>query len=204
MRTKSMELKRQIYDYVNEWKRENGHSPTLSVLAKNFKVSRTTIYRYLIEMTAENMGLIYDGKSIETRELNAENMCLSPALVVGSIPCGEAQEEEEYVEEYVNLPASLFGKGEFYILRASGDSMEDAGISEGDMVVIRRQETADVGNIVVALDEDGRNTLKRFGGLDEKHRAILEYMNEAVYPDKTITVKHLTVQGVAKHVIKQL
>lgn len=204
MRTKSMELKRQIYDYVNEWKRENGHSPTLSVLANNFKVSRTTIYRYLIEMTAENMGLFYDGKSIETRELNAENMCLSPALVVGSIPCGEAQEEEEYVEEYVNLPASLFGKGEFYILRASGDSMEDAGITEGDMVVIRRQETADVGDIVVALDEDGRNTLKRFGGFDEKHRAILEYMNEAVYPDKIITVKHLTVQGVANHVIKQL
>lgn len=204
MRTKSMELKRQIYDYVNEWKRENGHSPTLSVLANYFKVSRTTIYRYLVEMTSENMGLIYDGKSIETRELNAENMCLSPALVVGSIPCGEAQEEEEYVEEYVNLPASLFGKGEFYILRASGDSMEDAGIAEGDMVVIRRQETADVGDIVVALDEDGRNTLKRFGGFDEKHRAILEYMNEAVYPDKIITVKHLTVQGVANHVIKQL
>ena len=200
MRTKSMELKRQIYDYVNEWKRENGHSPTLSVLANYFKVSRTTIYRYLVEMTSENMGLIYDGKSIETRELNAENMCLSPALVVGSIPCGEAQEEEEYV----NLPASLFGKGEFYILRASGDSMEDAGIAEGDMVVIRRQETADVGDIVVALDEDGRNTLKRFGGFDEKHRAILEYMNEAVYPDKIITVKYLTVQGVANHVIKQL
>lgn len=204
MRTKSMELKRQIYDYVNEWKRENGHSPTLSVLANYFKVSRTTIYRYLVEMTSENMGLIYDGKSIETRELNAENMCLSPALVVGSIPCGEAQEEEEYVEEYVNLPASLFGKGEFYILRASGDSMEDAGIAEGDMVVIRQQETADVGDIVVALDEDGRNTLKRFGGFDEKHRAILEYMNEAVYPDKIITVKYLTVQGVANHVIKQL
>lgn len=204
MRTKSMELKRQIYDYVNEWKRENGRSPTLSVLANYFKVSRTTIYRYLVEMTSENMGLIYDGKSIETRELNAENMCLSPALVVGSIPCGEAQEEEEYVEEYVNLPASLFGKGEFYILRASGDSMEDAGIAEGDMVVIRRQETADVGDIVVALDEDGRNTLKRFGGFDEKHRAILEYMNEAVYPDKIITVKYLTVQGVANHVIKQL
>ena len=204
MRTKSMELKRQIYDYVNEWKRENGHSPTLSVLANYFKVSRTTIYRYLVEMTSENMGLIYDGKSIETRELNAENMCLSPALVVGSIPCGEAQEEEEYVEEYVNLPASLFGKGEFYILRASGDSMEDAGIAEGDMVVIRRQETADVGDIVVALDEDGRKTQKRFGGFDEKHRAILEYMNEAVYPDKIITVKYLTVQGVANHVIKQL
>ena len=155
-------------------------------------------------MTAENMGLIYNGKTIETRELNAENMCLSPALVVGSIPCGEAQEEEEYVEEYVNLPASLFGKGEFYILRASGDSMEDAGITEGDMVVIRRQETAEVGDIVVALDDEGRNTLKRFGGFDEKHRAVLEYMNEAVYPNKVIAVNHFTVQGVTNHVIKSL
>ena len=180
MRYKSMELKRKIYDFVNEWKRENGHSPTLSVIASNFSVSRTTIYRYLVEMTAENMGLIYNGKTIETRELNAENMCLSPALVVGSIPCGEAQEEEEYVEEYVNLPASLFGKGEFYILRASGDSMEDAGITEGDMVVIRRQETAEVGDIVVALDDEGRNTLKRFGGFDEKHRAVLESRTDPV------------------------
>ena len=66
MRSKSTELKRQIYDYVNEWKRENGHSPTLSVLVSNFCVSRTTIYRYLVEMTAENMGLIYNGKTIET------------------------------------------------------------------------------------------------------------------------------------------
>lgn len=204
MRSKSTELKRQIYDYVNEWKRENGHSPTLSVLASNFCVSRTTIYRYLVEMTAENMGLIYNGKTIETRELNAENMRLSPALVVGSIPCGEAQEEEAYVEEYINLPASLFGKGELYILRASGDSMEDAGITEGDMVVIRRQETAEVGDIVVALNEDGKNTLKRFGGFDEKHRDILEYMNEAVYPNKVIAVERFTVQGVANHVIKQL
>lgn len=82
--------------------------------------------------------------------------------------------------------------------------MEDAGITEGDMVVIRRQETAEVGDIVVALNEDGKNTLKRFGGFDEKHRAILEYMNEAVYPNKVIAVERFTVQGVANHVIKQL
>ena len=73
MRYKSMELKRKIYDFVNEWKRENGHSPTLSVIASNFSVSRTTIYRYLVEMTAENMGLIYNGKTIETRELNTSS-----------------------------------------------------------------------------------------------------------------------------------
>ena len=204
MRSKSTELKKNIYEFVNEWKREYSKSPSLKVIADNFGVSRTTIYRYLLEMTEDNMGIVYTGEDIETRELNFGNMRLSRAKLVGSIPCGEAQEEEEYVEAYVNLPENIFGKGDFYVLRASGDSMEDAGIDDGDMVVIRIQSTADVGDIVVALDQDGRNTLKRFGGFNEKNMAILEYMNEAVYPDKTILVKELTVQGIAKHVIKRL
>ena len=123
-------------------------------------------------------------------------------MIVGSIPCGEAQIEDEYVEEYVNLPTALFGKGEFYILRAHGNSMEDAGIEENDMVIIRRQPNAEIGDIVVALDDENQNTLKRYAGFDENGNAILEYMNEDVYPGKRIIVKQLTVQGVAKHVIK--
>lgn len=90
------------------------------------------------------------------------------------------------------------------MLRATGDSMEDAGISEGDLIVIKKQETARVGDIVVALDDESKNTLKRFAGFNENHCAILEYMNEAVYPNKAIIVKELTVQGVAGHVIKKL
>jgi repressor LexA len=82
--------------------------------------------------------------------------------------------------------------------------MEDAGISEGDLVVILKQPTAEVGDIVVALDDQNQNTLKRFGGFDDNHRVILEYMNEDVYPGKTILVKELMVQGIAKHVIKSL
>lgn len=204
MRSKSPELKKQIYCFVNDWKRECGRSPSLKSIADGLGVSRTTVYRYLIEMNEDNQGLVYTGDTIETREFNAENTYLSPAKVVGSIPCGEAATEEECVEGYINLPASLFGKGDFYVLRAKGDSMEDAGIEEGDMVVIRKQQTADIGDIVVALDDENRNTLKRLGGIDDEGNIILEYMNEAVYPGKTIVVKELMVQGVAEHVIKQL
>lgn len=82
--------------------------------------------------------------------------------------------------------------------------MEDAGISEGDLVVILKQSTAEIGDIVVALDDQNQNTLKRFAGFDEDNKVVLEYMNEDVYPGKTILVKELTVQGVAKHVIKSL
>ena len=201
MRSKDTSLKKGIYGFINSWKRDYGFSPTLKNIADKMHVSRTTVYRYLKEMSNDG-ELDYSSNGINTKELNEMNMNLSPAYVVGSIPCGEAQTEEEYVEEYINLPVSLFGKGEFYILRAQGDSMEDAGIKQGDLVIILKQQTAEVGDIVVALDEDNQSTLKRYGGNDKKGHAILQYMNESVYPGKVIKVKQLTVQGVAKHVLK--
>ena len=125
--------------------------------------------------------------------------------VVGSIPCGTAEEKEECIREYISLPVSLFGKGEFYILEACGDSMVDAGIDDGDRVVIRMDCEAKVGDIVVALLGDNESTLKVFGGIDDENQeAILLYRNEAVYPGKEIRTKDLIVQGVARHVIKAL
>jgi len=203
MRSQSLELKKEIYDTVNDWKRSYGYSPSLNDLAKKLNVSRTTVYRYLTRMN-EDGELYYNGSSIETKEVNSRNTRLSKAMIVGSIPCGEPTTEEEYIEEYLNLPESFFGKGEFYILRASGNSMEDAGIFQGDLVIIRKQCTAEEGDIIVALDGDNQNTLKRYGGVNKNGEAILEYMNEAVYPGKTILVKTLVVQGVAQHVLKSL
>lgn len=203
MRSQSLELKKEIYDTVNDWKRSYGYSPSLNDLAKKLNVSRTTVYRYLTRMN-EDGELYYNGSSIETKEVNSRNTRLSKAMIVGSIPCGEPTTEEEYIEEYLNLPESFFGKGEFYILRASGNSMEDAGIFQDDLVIIRKQCTAEEGDIIVALDGDNQNTLKRYGGVNKNGEAILEYMNEAVYPGKTILVKTLVVQGVAQHVLKSL
>ncbi len=203
MRSKSSELKREIYSFVNGWIRENGSSPSLKNIAERMNVSRTTVYRYLQEMDRDGV-VSYSGDAIETKEQNRRNRMLSGAVLVGSIPCGEAVPEEEYVEDYMNIPSSLFGTGEFYILRASGDSMEDAGISDGDLVVIRKQPTAQPGDIVVALVDQDRNTLKRFAGFDSEKKAVLEYMNEEMYPGRKITVDSLVVQGVAHNVIKTL
>ena len=127
------------------------------------------------------------------------------APIVGSIRCGDPELEEEEVEEYVSLPKSIFGEGKFYILRAKGDSMLDTGIEENDLVVIQIQETAEVGDIVVALDENNENTLKIYSGIDrESGEAVLSYANEEKYPSREIRVKKLIVQGVARHVIKAL
>ena len=83
--------------------------------------------------------------------------------------------------------------------------MEDENISDGDLVLIKKQLDCEVGDIVVALDENNENTLKVYGGIDKRSKkVILKYANEKVYPGKRILVNELVVQGVAKHVIKEL
>ena len=204
MRSKNKALMDKICDFVNDYYKMYRKSPSVNEIAKGVGVAKTTSYRYLIEM--DEKGIIsYDGKTIETSHTDK---CISgyfSAPVVGSVRCGDPETEEESVEEYVSLPTSIFGTGEFYILRAVGDSMIDAGINENDLVLIKKQSTASEGDIVVALDENNENTLKTYAGIDEEsQQAILRYENKEAYPDKVIKVNQLVVQGVAVNVIKKL
>ena len=204
MRSKNPELMKEICTYVSDYYRIRRSSPSVSEIAKAVGIAKTTAYRYLVDMNERGM-ISYDGHTIETPQIDK---CVSgyfSAPIVGSIHCGDPETEEEHIEEYVSLPESIFGKGQFYILRASGDSMVDTGIEDGDLVVIKKQDTASVGDIVVALDEDSQNTLKTFDGIDEESGyAILKYENRCKYRNKVIRVRELVIQGVAKHVIKSL
>ena len=105
-----------------------------------------------------------------------------------------------FIERYFRLPASLIGSGEFYFLRAFGDSMIEAGISEGDLVLVRRQETARPGQIVVALVGD-ETTLKRFYPEPEKRRIRLHPENREL---EDLYVENCSIQGIAVKVLKDL
>jgi len=126
---------------------------------------------------------------------------LRHAALVGAIPCGAPEVQEAMVEEYIPLPVSIFGDGDFYILRASGDSMVDAGINNQDLIIIQKTETANIGDIVVALTDEHSNTLKRLEYDEDRDRYYLHPENPS-YDD--IYVEHLQIQGVARHVIKAL
>ena len=121
--------------------------------------------------------------------------------VLGYVRCGEGEEETEEVIEYIRLPESLVGTGEFFVLIAKGDSMIDAGVNEGDYVVIRKQNTASDGDYVVALYE-GLNNLKEL--VVDNGRYILRSCNEdkETYPD--IYPRDLKIQGVAVCVMHRL
>ena len=193
-----------ILKFVNKYYQENRVAPTINLVSEGVGVPRSTTHRYLQELSKRGM-LEYDRGILSAPQSAKMKTSYISAPLVGSIQCGSPEEEEELVEEYVSLPVSLFGKGEFYILRAKGDSMVDAGIEEDDLIVIERNCPAKIGDIVVALDPDNQNTLKRYAGFDKtERRYILKYENEAKYPGEEIKVKSFMLQGIARHVIKSL
>lgn len=199
MRSKSPELMKEICQYVEKYFLQNAISPSTTKIAEEVGVSRGTAYKYLIAMNEKGM-IEYDGRNIQTdvtRKLNTES---SQTAIVGSISCGSPQYEEEDIEEYISLPTAIFGKGDFYILHASGDSMIEAGIDDGDLVVVRKQNYADEGDIVVAL-VDNQNTLKTFYRDKQNRKIILHPENESM---EDIVVDSCYIQGIACHVIKVL
>ena len=199
MRRRNVELMNRIIEFAEQYYLENSSSPSVRTIADRFEIGVSTAYRYLLEM--DERGLItYDGKRISNdriEKLNS-NSGVIRAAVVGSIACGIPNLAEENVEEYVSLPRSMFGDGEFFILRANGESMIDAGIETGDLVVIRKQACAEDGQIVVALVED-EATLKRL--YRDKGKVRLHPENRAM---DDIIVDDCIIQGVAVKVIKDL
>ena len=204
MRTKNQETLDRILKFVNKYYQDHHSSPTINDVAEGVGVARSTTHRYLQELSDRNL-IDYSRGILSAPQSAKMKTAYVSAPLVGSIRCGSPEEEEESIEEYVSLPVSMFGKGDFYILRAKGDSMVDAGIEEDDMLVIERNCPVSEGDIVVALDDDNQNTLKRYSGIDKTEGChILEYENQSVYPGKVIKVMELQVQGVARHVIKAL
>ena len=199
MRSKSQELMDEILKFAEEYYLDNGHSPATSAIAAELNISRATAYRYLVEMNDRGM-VEYDGQEIHTAVTRKLNNEINRTAIVGSIPCGSPQYEEENIEEYISLPTAIFGKGDFFILRASGQSMIEAGIDDGDLVVVRKQNFADEGDIIVAL-VDNQNTLKRYFRDDENKKIILHPENKKM---KDIIADECCIQGVACHIIKEL
>ena len=96
------------------------------------------------------------------------------------------------------------GKGEFFLLRANGRSMIKAGIDDGDLVVIRQQDDAEPGQIVVALVDDDTATLKRYYPRRNSRVELVPENDEFRTQTIDLSVQHLSIQGVAVKVIKSL
>ena len=200
MRSKKKEYLKLLEEFIDEYVEKNQIAPTLTEISTGVGLPLSTVGRYISYMREQGV-IDYEGRrSIRTRQTKKMNNESVKVPVLGSVSCGVPKLAIENIEEYIRLPVALFGRGDFFILRANGNSMIEAGIDDGDLVLVREQNYADPGQIVVALMDD-EATLKRFYPEPEKRRIRLHPENSAL---KDIYVKECIIQGVAVKVLKDL
>ena len=161
MRKKDCNLMQKIKKFTEEFYIAYKRQPSLREISEGLEIGKTTVYRYLHAMNDEGM-LMYNGTDgVVTDLIRRVSSGSATVAVLGNVSCGIPKYAEENIDTYLELPRQMLGDGNFFILRASGDSMVEAGIEDGDFVVIRQQSTAEEGDIVVALLDD-EATLKTY------------------------------------------
>jgi len=189
----------EIFDFIKKYSAKYGYPPTVRDIGKAVGLaSSSTVHAHLSNL--EKIGLLRrDPSKPRALELldravgsavdNVRSVVESPGLpVVGAVAAGQPVLAEENIEDYVKVPAQIGGEDGEFILRVRGDSMVDAGILEGDHVVVRKQETASDGEIVVALVGE-EATVKRF--FREADHVRLQPENTAYEPIRSKDVQIL-------------
>lgn len=174
----SKNRKQQIVDFVRKYVKENGYFPILDEIKNGVGLnSVSTIHKHLKDLLNDRVIMIDEigtYKIVEETGLETKKIA-----VVGTIAAGlpiEAIEDEIAYIQVAGLPVN----SDFYALRVVGDSMVDEGIFDGDIVVIKKQTSAENGQTVVAIIDDNQATLKKL--YKEKNRFRLEPRNQSMLP----------------------
>ncbi len=185
----------EIFDFIRRYTDLNGYPPTVRDIGRAVGLaSSSTVHAHLANL--EKLGLLRRDPTkprameLLDRATSGLRGLVSPGLpLVGQVAAGAPILAEENVEEHIQTPAACGGEDGDYLLRVRGESMKNAGILDGDLVVVRRQETARNGEIVVALVDD-EATVKRF--FREGDHVRLQPENETMAP---IIVREVSVVG---------
>ena len=193
---------KEIFEFISGYASKHGYPPTVREIGKAVGLaSSSTVHAHLANL--EKIGLLRRDptkpRAIELLIDKARKAIRGPGLpLVGQVAAGSPVLAEENIEEYVEVPEAIGGDESDYVLRVKGDSMRDAGILEGDYVVVKQSEGAQNGEIVVALIGD-EATVKRY--FREKDRVRLQPENKAYKPIRTKEAKLLgRVVGVFRKV----
>ena len=204
MRSKNTSHYTTILSFVNKYFDTVGRSPSTREIESAPGISRPTVQRYLREL-CERGEIEYDGhRGIITDYMRGASEGTSPVLMGNSIPCGPMSEVCDAELESIRMPTALIGSGEFFLLRAKGNSMINAGIDDGDLVLIKRCERVREGRIAAFLYDNAETTLKRFK--QDKNAIYLIPENDEMDP---IVIsgrnrERLIIQGEAVMVMKDL
>ncbi len=183
----------KILAYIEKATLQKGYPPSVREIcdATGLK-STSTVHGHLIRL--EKKGLLYrDSMKPRAISVPSDHQMYRTEMInvpiVGRVSAGTPILATENIEDYIALPQSMLGEGEHYVLGVRGESMIEAGIMDGDYVVVRKQPTAYNGDIVVAMVEDDA-TVKRF--YRENGHFRLQPENSTMEP---IIVPEVTILG---------
>ena len=191
----------EIFDFIKRYSARHGYPPTVRDIGKAIGLtSSSTVHAHLANL--EKLGLLRRDptkpRAMEILEKAKKAVLPSGLPLVGRVAAGSPLLAEENIEEHLDVPSVAGGDEGDYVLRVAGDSMKNAGILEGDYVVVHQQDTARDGDIIVALMGE-EATVKRF--FKETDHVRLQPENEALEPILTRDVQVLgRVVGVFRRV----
>lgn len=202
MRTKNEAIIQAILDYINDEFFIKNSSPSVQKIADKVGIVKSAVSRYLSEM--ESRGLIFRSNTyygITTVKIKKAMSNVTRLPIVGDIACGTPLLAEENIESYLTISGDFLGSGNYFVLKANGNSMINVGINDGDYVVVRQQNNADQGQIVVALVNDGECTLKKYYRDNRRRKIRLHPENDDM---EDMYFDNIEIQGIAVKVIKNL
>jgi repressor LexA len=182
---------REVFNFIREFIRLNRYPPTIREIATNFRFSVKGSYDHVKALEKKAYLRCHENRSraIEIlRDAEAVGEEVASVPLLGNVAAGRPLFAEENLQGYVHVPAASLGKSTHFALQVRGDSMKDAGIMDGDIVVVSQQNTAENGDIVVAMVDEAV-TLKRF--YVEKNRVRLKAENPKYPPLFTQNVRIL-------------
>lgn len=191
----------RVFVFITDYNRNNGYSPTLLEIKDSLGFQSLTSVQRSISSLEENGYIIRDKyQQRGIKFVNQDNITVSIPLV-GNVACGTPILAEENIEGYIGTDIDLI-KGspkEYFYLRARGDSMDNAGIDDGDLVLIHSQSQANDGDKVVALLNDSATIKKLHKGTDYIS-LIPESHNPSYQP--IILKENFLLQGIVIKVVK--
>ena len=196
------EKQQKILDYIHEYTSLNACPPTIREIASHFDISLKAIQDHIAALRKKGYIAHSEKKSRTLRILKNDNVAFLQDQVtkipfLGTVAAGKPIFCDENFDGYFSLPSQfLTSSGKYFALKVKGMSMKNAGILDGDIAVIHYQETAENGDIVVAIIEDSV-TLKRF--YKEATRFCLQPENEDFNP---IYCQDLRILGKLSNIIR--
>ncbi len=190
---------KEIFDYICTYLEENEVSPSLEEIKEKFGLSAlSTVHEHITELVDKGY-LRRDERKERGLYLPAKRQQYIEVPLLGTIACGEPLEAIETPDEFIRVVREEPLRGTIYALKAKGDSMIQEGIFDGDFIIVKKQQTAENGDTVVAIIDDNEATLKKY--YQENDRIRLQPANPTFSPTYRQEVE---IRGVVVKIIRNL